>query len=125
MGGIFAQVDARVTALTLAVAMFATWSAARRIGLRLWTAASESRTTKFDDASLALLGLLLAFTFSMSLGKHEQRRLMVVADGNAIGDFYTCAGLLDDPVRCTPAWPTSSPRPCAVGHRSPDRSPTR
>jgi hypothetical protein len=94
--GLFAQVDARVTALSLAVAMFAAWGVGRQLGRRRPT---DGRTTKFDDASLALLGLLLAFTFSMSLGKDQQRRTMVVADTNAIGDFYTCAGLLDDPVR--------------------------
>ena len=43
--------------------------------------------------------LALAFTFSMSLGKHDQRRAMVVAESNAIGDFYTCASLLPSPVR--------------------------
>jgi hypothetical protein len=54
---------------------------------------------KFDDASLALMGLLLAFTFGMSISKHDQRRMMVVADSNAIGDFYTCASLLKEPLR--------------------------
>jgi hypothetical protein len=42
---------------------------------------------------------LLAFTFGISIGKHDQRRLAVVADGNAIGDFYTCATLLKEPTR--------------------------
>ncbi len=95
MGGIFAQVDARATAFALAVAMAAGWWTGRR----LRADAGEARSTKFQDASLALLGLLLGFTFSMSLGKHQQRHLMVVADGNAIGDFYVTAGLLDEPVR--------------------------
>jgi hypothetical protein len=35
----------------------------------------------------------------MSLSRHDQRRLMVVTDANAIGDFYTCASLRNDPVR--------------------------
>ena len=35
----------------------------------------------------------------MSLGKHDQRRGMVVTDSNAIGDFYTCATLIDEPNR--------------------------
>jgi hypothetical protein len=55
--------------------------------------------SKFGDALMALLGLLLAFTFSMSLVKHEGRRQMSVSDSNAIGDFYTCVSLLDDPLR--------------------------
>ena len=54
---------------------------------------------KFTDGSMALLGLLLAFTFAMALGRHDSRRAAVVADSNAIGDFYTCASLLKDPIR--------------------------
>jgi hypothetical protein len=50
-------------------------------------------------ASLTLLSLLLGFTFSMSLSRHERRMLMVLADSNAIGDFYTGASLLKEPVR--------------------------
>jgi hypothetical protein len=45
------------------------------------------------------LGLLLTFTFSISLAPHEQRRQMVVTDSNGIGDFYTTASLLKEPVR--------------------------
>ena len=58
-----------------------------------------TKPSKFDDASMALLGLLLAFSFGMSIAKHDQRRLAVVADSNAIGDFYTCASLLKEPSR--------------------------
>ncbi len=60
---------------------------------------AETAPSKFDDASLALLGLLLAFTFGVSISKHDQRRLAVVADSNAIGDFYTCASLIKEPTR--------------------------
>jgi hypothetical protein len=79
--------------------MFAAWGFGRWHGRRLRVESGEVPVSKFDDASLALLGLLLGFTFSMAIVKHDQRRLMVVADGNAIGDFYTCASLLKDPVR--------------------------
>jgi hypothetical protein len=48
---------------------------------------------------MALLGLLLAFTFSMALGRHDQRRQTAVAESNAIGDFYMCATLLNEPNR--------------------------
>jgi len=48
---------------------------------------------------MALLGLLLAFAFGTSMAKHDQRRIAVVQDSNAIGDFYTCATLLKEPVR--------------------------
>jgi hypothetical protein len=59
----------------------------------------EQQGSKFDDASLAFVGLLLAFTFGMSLAKHDHRRDMVVADSNAIGDFYTCTSMIKEPVR--------------------------
>jgi hypothetical protein len=83
----------------LAALMFCAWLAGWRWGHRLRTQNLDEPPGKLDDAVLALLGLLLAFTFSLSLAKHEQRRQTLVADSNSIGDFYTCASLLKDPVR--------------------------
>jgi hypothetical protein len=99
MHSIFAEVDSWLIALALAPAMFAAWQFGRWHGRRLRAESGEVPVSKFEDASLALLGLLLGFTFSMAIVKHDQRRLMVVADSNAIGDFYTCASLLNEPVR--------------------------
>jgi hypothetical protein len=48
---------------------------------------------------MALLALLIAFTFGMSIERHDRRRLAVVADSNAIGDFDTCAAMLKEPTR--------------------------
>jgi len=96
---IFAIVDASIFAVVLAALM----AAACAVGWRAGTAARRAGRTEgsatFEDASIALFGLLLAFTFSIALTKHDHRREMVVAHSNAIGDFYTCATLLDDPVR--------------------------
>jgi hypothetical protein len=55
--------------------------------------------SRLDAAALATLGLLLAFTFSLALEQHNQRRLRAVEDANAIGNFYASAGMLDEPVR--------------------------
>jgi hypothetical protein len=88
-----------MVALYLAVAMLVSWAAGWLIGKRLRCIGVKEEKFAFDDASLALLGLLLAFTFGLSLSKHEQRRTMVIADSNAIGDFYRCASLLKEPVR--------------------------
>lgn len=99
MGTFLAETDAWVTAAGMAAAMLAAWAAGWWVGWRHARKESESSQNKFGDASLALLGLLLAFTFSMSLAKHEQRRQMVVTDSNAIGDFYTCVSLLPEPAR--------------------------
>jgi hypothetical protein len=79
--------------------MLLSWSLGWWRGRRRRQAQCEASTSEFHDAILALLGLLLAFTFSMSLAKHDQRRLMVVTDSNAIGDFYTSASLVKQPLR--------------------------
>ncbi|HUO03681.1 MAG TPA: hypothetical protein VMU16_00660 [Candidatus Binataceae bacterium] len=91
--------DAWLLSLTLAVLMLVAWGLGLRMGRMLRARDRKARWSKFDEASLALLGLLLAFTFSMSISRHEDRRTMVIRDSNAIGDFYTCASLLDEPVR--------------------------
>jgi hypothetical protein len=93
------HVDVWIGALAFALGMLVFWAIGWRRGQRLPVESGEDPGTKFTDASMALLGLLLAFTFSMSLGRHDQRRAAVVADSNAIGDFYTCATLLKDPSR--------------------------
>ncbi|HKN00974.1 MAG TPA: hypothetical protein VJX23_10700 [Candidatus Binataceae bacterium] len=98
----FADIDAWLVASTVAFAMVVGWLTGRWRGHRARVeleSRGQTPVSKFEDASLAVLGLLLAFTFSTALGKHDQRRLMVVADSNAIGDFYTCASLLKEPVR--------------------------
>jgi hypothetical protein len=102
MGQIFADTDAWAAASMVAFVMVAGWLAGRWRGrhLRLeLQPQGKAAVSKFVDASLAVLGLLLAFTFSTALSKHDQRRMMVVGDANAIGDFYTCASLLKEPVR--------------------------
>jgi len=99
MDRILIESDARLWALTLALAMLAAWRVGWWMGGRLRAGGGEPPASKFNDASLALLSLLLAFTFGMSLAKHDHRRDMVIADSTAIGDFYTCVSLLKDPVR--------------------------
>jgi hypothetical protein len=92
------MLDAWLAALGFVVCMSAAWVLGRRLGRRSPTS-GEDPSIKFADASMALLGLLLAFTFAMALGRHDSRRAAVVADSNAIGDFYTCASLLKGPIR--------------------------
>jgi hypothetical protein len=99
MGTIFAELDSELVASALGLAMLIAWAFGRWHGGRMRAEVGEVPVSKFEDASLALLGLLLGFTFSMAILKHDQRRLMVVADSNAIGDFYACASLLEEPVR--------------------------
>jgi hypothetical protein len=96
---ILTEIDAWLLVLFLAAAMSAAWGIGWWLGTRSRARHGEQAGSKFDDASLAFVGLLLAFTFGMSLAKHDHRRDMVVADSNAIGDFYTCTSMLKEPVR--------------------------
>lgn len=99
MNNIFTQYDPHTVVILLATAMLVAWGVGWRLGARLRDVPGPRAGSKFDDASLALLSLLLAFSFGMSLNKHDNRRDMVVADANSIGDFYTCASVLNEPLR--------------------------
>jgi hypothetical protein len=52
-----------------------------------------------QGAVLGLLGLLLAFTYSLAAGRQDARRELVVREANAIGTAYLRAGLLPEPRR--------------------------
>jgi hypothetical protein len=99
MAGFFERVDPWVTAVLMAALMIVAWAVPAFARRRAGAAPSEPSSSKFEDAAMGLVGLLLAFTFAMALGKHDQRRTALVADSNAIGDFYTCATLQQEPVR--------------------------
>jgi hypothetical protein len=90
--------DIGAVAFILTIMMFAGWGIGRWLGRRLRDK-GITQPSKFADASMALLALLIAFTFGMSIERHDRRRLAVVADGNAIGDFNTCAAMLKEPTR--------------------------
>jgi hypothetical protein len=89
--------NAVLITIVLGIAMLGSW----RIGIKLGRSLRTAHRTapQFDNTSMALLGLLLAFAFGTSMSKHDQRRIAVVQDSNAIGDFYTCATLLKEPMR--------------------------
>jgi hypothetical protein len=96
VGHLLAETDSWLVSVVLALAMLGGLWAGGRVGRRR---ADTDKPDKFTDATLAVFGLILAFTFGMSLDKHSKRRAMVVADANAVGDFYTCASLVKDPAR--------------------------
>lgn len=99
MANLFEQVHPGLVAVMFAAGMFAAWWLGWIWQRRIPPDLAPDPGIKFTDAGMALLGLLLGFTFSMSLGRHDQRRLAVVSDSNSIGDFYTCASLLPEPHR--------------------------
>lgn len=69
----------------------------RRIGMR-WmadgTGASGSGRSLVENAVLALLGLILAFTFSGAALRFDARRKLVVEEANAIGTAWLRLDLL-------------------------------
>jgi hypothetical protein len=99
MGGTIERIDFLFLTLAFPVGMLGAWGIGWRRGRRAKPDPNEDPGIKFTDAALALLGLLLAFTFSLSLARHDQRRDMVITESNAIGNFYTCASLLQEPHR--------------------------
>lgn len=70
-----------------------------RLGVRLHRTKDEARKGQISGmqgAMLGLLGLLLGFTFSMSVGRYETRRELVLQEANSIGTTYLRASLLPE-----------------------------
>jgi len=59
----------------------------------------REESDQFASSALALLGLLIAFTFSMASERFETRRELVVAEANAISTAYLRSQLFDEPSR--------------------------
>ncbi|WP_296900919.1 hypothetical protein [Thiohalocapsa sp.] len=74
-----------------------------RIGLRTRRRASDPEAIVKRDvtlgAMLALLGLLLAFTYSFSLSRADLRKEAVLAEANALSTAFLRADLVDEPAR--------------------------
>jgi len=92
------EIDSWIVASVLGGLMVVGWTLGWRRGVQK-ALTGKLNTVNVNEAILALFGLLLGFTFSMSLAKHDQRRLMLVNDSNCIGDFSTCASMLKEPYR--------------------------
>lgn len=97
MIGLF-SVGAWIVAGLTFLLMFGGWYLGCRFSRKEDDEAGQS-ASKFTDACLATLGLLLAFTFAFAMNKHDARRAMVVTDANAIGDFATAIAMLPEPQR--------------------------
>lgn len=70
------------------------------LGARLRTRFASARDDHSPDsyilsAVLGLLGLMIAFTFSMALNRYDDRREMVISEANAIGTTWLRAGLIE------------------------------
>ena len=70
-----------------------------RSGARLFVNKDERRKSQIggiQGAVLGMLGLLLGFTFSMAVGRYENRRDLVLKEANSIGTTYLRAALLPE-----------------------------
>ena len=90
-----------IRALLLAVGLCAAMLALQELGRRLGVqrAARDPEGARagagvVDGAIFALLGLLIAFTFSGAASRFEERRKLVVEEANAIGTAYLRIDLL-------------------------------
>ena len=88
-------------ALLLAVGLFAAMVILQELGRRfaLRRAARDPEGARagagvVDGAIFALLGLLIAFTFSGAASRFDERRKLIVEEANAIGTAYLRIDLL-------------------------------
>jgi hypothetical protein len=95
-----------ISSITIAVGLFVSLAViielGYRIGIRAHEKASEpakNHTGAIQGSLLGILALLLGFTFSLSLGRHDSRSEAVVNESNAIGTTWLRSQLLDEPVR--------------------------
>lgn len=96
------DLDSRLVALGLAVLMAATLEAGYRLGRRHRERVAEPARTQvgaIQAATLGLLALLLGFSFSLALGRHDDRSRALVAEANAIGTAWLRSGLLPAALR--------------------------
>ncbi|NEX95036.1 hypothetical protein, partial [Caulobacter sp. 17J65-9] len=100
---LFDEVPLWVLGVSLAVGMILTEELAfrlrRAISLR-WEPTQEGPGVGYlISAALALLGLLIAFTFSMAATHHDLRNEAVAAEANAIRTAYLRYQLVEEPAR--------------------------
>lgn len=91
-----------VIALLLFVLMVITLEVTYRVGVRRRRPRDDALTAHINAVQAALLGILalmLGFSFSLSLGRHDSRSEAVVDEANAIGTAYLRTQLLVPPIR--------------------------
>jgi len=95
------QFSAWQIVLTLFFFLFIFVEIGYRRGARLQTPDDEDSTAlnTVKGAALALLGLLLGFSFALSSGRFEQRRQLMIKEANAIGTAYLRGDLMEEPLR--------------------------
>lgn len=92
-----------VDALWIASGLFALMLLVNEIGflrgravVRASPEAADVGKSQMDSALSLLLGLFLAFSFSMAAGRYENRQDLVIAEANAIGTAYLRCDVMAD-----------------------------
>jgi hypothetical protein len=81
--------------VSLALLWTAAWLGVNRFKrIRSQVAAQHEDFRVIQGATLTLLGLIIAFTFSMAVGRYDQRKNYEADEANAIGTEYVRADLL-------------------------------
>lgn len=91
------EIPSLVLCAVLIVALLGSIEVGQIIGRRTreadWDATSGAFLT-LSSAAMALLGLLLAFSFSMSVTRHDTRQTLILKEANNIGTAYLRTDLL-------------------------------
>jgi hypothetical protein len=93
-----------IVGVGLFVVLFAGGEAGFRLGLRRHDGIADAARSEFgtvQGAILGMLGLLLAFTFSMAVQRYDLRRQLVLEEANDIGTTYLRAAMLPEPAATT------------------------
>lgn len=92
-----------MVAVLFAVVLFLALESGFRFGLRQHrTSQSSEKMTRGDvtlTSMLALLGLMLAFTYAFTLSRADARKNALLDEANAIGTAFLRAGFLAEPGR--------------------------
>src|SRR6476660_2309819 len=96
MENLWNETDPMLVTVALLVALSLIYVLGLLIGRRQPESTQNPAVGKISDSTLALMGLLLGFSFAMALSKYDRRRDMVVADANSIGDFSTSVTTLKE-----------------------------
>ena len=82
--------------LGLLAAMTALWGVGAALHRRAGAGGEAGGESYVLSGAFGLLALLMAFAFSLAIGRYETRRLLVIEEANAIGTMSTRLALLED-----------------------------
>ena len=97
----FFRLSTTAVAVVLTVTIFGAAAIGAALGLRRRRrpGADHQPVGVVQGVMLGLIGLLLAFGLTMSVGRYDTRRALVVHEADAIGTTYLRAQMLAEPVR--------------------------